>query len=78
MHILLTRPVEDSRDMILRFQSLGHKVFHIPLIDIESKNYETNVGNNSVGRIIPTSKLFEKSGAGNKRNPPINPKIIEK
>ena len=41
MHILLTRPLEDSRDMILRFQSLGHKVFHIPLIDIESKNYES-------------------------------------
>ena len=41
MHILLTRPLEDSRDMILRFQSLGHKVFHIPLINIESKNYES-------------------------------------
>jgi len=41
MHILFTRPLEDSRDMILRFQSLGHKVFHIPLIDIESKNYES-------------------------------------
>ena len=30
-----------------------------------------------LGKIIPTNKLFEKSGAGNKRNPPINPIIIE-
>ena len=41
MHILLTRPLEDSHEMILRFQSLGHKVSHIPLINIESKNYES-------------------------------------
>ena len=41
MHILLTRPPEDSHEMILRFQSLGHKVSHIPLINIESKNYES-------------------------------------
>ena len=41
MHILLTRPLEDSREMILKFQSLGHKVSHLPLINIESKNYET-------------------------------------
>ena len=41
MHILLTRPLEDSREMILKFQSLGHNVSHLPLINIESKNYET-------------------------------------
>jgi len=41
MHILLTRPLEDSREMILKFQSLGHDVSHIPLINIESKNYES-------------------------------------
>ena len=37
MHILLTRPLEDSREMILKFQSLGHEVSHMPLISIESK-----------------------------------------
>ena len=31
-----------------------------------------------MGSIIPTSKLFEKSGVGNKRNPPTSPRIIEK
>ena len=40
MHILLTRPLEDSREMILKFQLLGHDVSHLPLINIESKNYE--------------------------------------
>jgi len=40
MHILLTRPLEDSREMILKFQSLGHNVFHIPLINIKGIKYE--------------------------------------
>ena len=37
MHILLTRPLEDSHEMILKFQSLGHEVSHMPLINIEVK-----------------------------------------
>ena len=41
MHILLTRPLEDSGEIILKFQSLGHDVSHMPLINIESKNYES-------------------------------------
>ena len=40
MHILLTRPLEDCSEMILRFQSLGHKVSHLPLLTIEKINYE--------------------------------------
>ena len=40
MHILLTRPLEDSQELILRFQNLGHKISHMPLIRIEKKNYE--------------------------------------
>ena len=40
MHILLTRPLEDSREMILKFKSLGHKVTHMPLINIEGVKYE--------------------------------------
>ena len=39
MHILLTRPLEDSIEMILKFKSLGHKVSHIPLINIVAKKY---------------------------------------
>ena len=35
MHILITRPLEDSGEMIIKFQSLGHQVSHLPLLRIE-------------------------------------------
>ena len=41
MHILLTRPLEDSHEMILKFQSLGHQISHLPLIDIEGLKYKS-------------------------------------
>ena len=41
MHILFTRPLEDSYEMILKFQSLGHDVSHLPLISIEGIKHET-------------------------------------
>ena len=41
MHILLTRPIEDSHEMILKFRSLGHEVSHLPLIVIESLKHES-------------------------------------
>ena len=41
MHVLLTRPLEDCHEMILKFQSLGHEVSHLPLINIEGLKYET-------------------------------------
>jgi uroporphyrinogen-III synthase len=41
MHILFTRPIEDCQEMILKFQSLGHKISHLPLINIEGLKYET-------------------------------------
>jgi uroporphyrinogen-III synthase len=40
MHILLTRPLEDCQEIILRFQSLGHEVSHLPLITIEGVKHE--------------------------------------
>ena len=40
MHILLTRPLEDCHELILKFQSLGHEVSHLPLINIEGLKYE--------------------------------------
>ena len=39
MHILLTRPLEDCSEMILKFQSLGHQVSHLPLLKIERVEY---------------------------------------
>jgi uroporphyrinogen-III synthase len=40
MHILLTRPLEDCSEMILRFKSLGHQISHLPLIKIEHLYHE--------------------------------------
>ena len=41
MHILLTRPLEDSAEMISRFQFLGHKVSHLPLLSVNEIKYES-------------------------------------
>ena len=40
MHILLTRSLEDSSNIILKFKSLGHNISHLPLLNIEKMNYE--------------------------------------
>ena len=40
MHILLTRPLEDCSEMIIKFQSLGHKVSHLPLLSIKKTLHE--------------------------------------
>ena len=39
-HILLTRTLEDSRDLIIKFTSLGHKVSHLPVIKVEPIKYD--------------------------------------
>ncbi len=35
MHILLTRPLEDCSEIIVKFKSLGHQVSHLPLLSVE-------------------------------------------
>ena len=40
MHILLTRPLEDCSEMILKFRSLGHEVSHLPLLRIDKVIYD--------------------------------------
>ena len=40
MHILFTRPLEDSKEIIGRFQNLGHKVSHLPVLNIIEKKHE--------------------------------------
>ncbi|MDA9631107.1 uroporphyrinogen-III synthase [Candidatus Pelagibacter sp.] len=40
MHILLTRPLEDCSEMIIKFKSLGHQVSHLPLLSIDKLDYE--------------------------------------
>ena len=46
MHILLTRPLEDCSEMIIKFQSLGHKVSHLPLLSIKKILLTIRIGEN--------------------------------
>ena len=54
MHILFTRPFDDSEELILRFKSLGHIVSNIPVIIIKKKEY-LKVNYSSFNGIIFTS-----------------------
>ena len=54
MHILMTRPLDDSKEMILRFKDLGHKVSHMPLIEIEKVNFD-DINFNNYKALIFTS-----------------------
>ena len=70
MHILLTRPLEDCSEMIIKFQSLGHRVSHLPLLIIEKINYE-EVNFLDYGAIIFTSANAVKFLNLNKLNKSI-------
>jgi uroporphyrinogen-III synthase len=59
MHILFTRPLEDCHEMILKFQSLGHEVSHLPLINIEGLKYETLNYSNFKGIIFTSSNAIK-------------------
>ena len=59
MHILLTRPLDDSRDLILRFTSLGHKVSHLPVINIEPVKYEEPDYNQFKGIIFTSANAIK-------------------
>ena len=67
MHILLTRPLEDCSEMILKFKSLGHQVSHLPLLNIEKINYE-EINFSDYGGIIFTSANAVKYLDNNKLN----------
>ena len=59
MHILLTRPLEDSHELILKFQRLGHKISHMPVVNIEKKNYENLNFSNYNGIIFTSSNSIK-------------------
>ena len=40
MHILLTRPIEDSKELIIKLNNLGHKVSHLPVINVVGEEYK--------------------------------------
>ena len=71
MHILLTRPLDDCKDLILRFKSLGHKVSHLPVIKIENVNHD-KVNFDEFGGIIFTSANAVKNLITSNNNKQIN------
>jgi len=59
MHILLTRPLEDCNEMILKFQLLGHNVSHLPLISIEGLKHESLNYSDFKGIIFTSSNAIK-------------------
>ncbi len=55
MDILLTRPLEDSFEIISKFQNLGHKVLHMPLLKINKKEEHEEIDYSNIKGIIFTS-----------------------
>ena len=59
MHILLTRPIEDCKELIIKFKSLGHNISHLPVIKIESKKYQEENFNEYGGIIFTSSNAIK-------------------
>ena len=54
MHILLTRSLEDSKDLIVKFKSSGFKVSNLPLLEFSKVSYK-KINFSSLDAIIFTS-----------------------
>ena len=54
MHILLTRQLQDSKDLIQKFKSNGFKVSNLPLLEINKLDYD-EINNYNYNAIIFTS-----------------------
>ena len=59
MHILLTRPIEDCKELIIKFKSLGHNISHLPVIEIVSKKYQEENFNEYEGIIFTSSNAIK-------------------
>ena len=59
MHILFTRPIDDSKDLILKFKSLGHIVSSIPVISIKKKEYSKTNFSSFKGIIFTSSNAIK-------------------
>jgi len=59
MHILLTRPLDDCRDLIIKFKSLGHNVSHLPVIKINPVEYDQLNYNDYKGIIFTSANAVK-------------------
>ncbi len=67
MHILLTRPLDDCKDLIIKFKSLGHMVSHLPVIEIKKKIHK-NIDFGEYSGVVFTSSNSIKNLSNNKLN----------
>ena len=59
MNIIITRPIDDSLEMISKFKILGHTVIHLPLLDIKKISYKTINFNNYKGIIFTSANAIK-------------------
>ena len=59
MHILLTRPLEDSQEMIVNFSNLGHQVSHLPLLSVEPIEYDPSLIKNYKAIIFTSANAIK-------------------
>jgi|TARA_B110000438_G_scaffold137008_1_gene132397 uroporphyrinogen-III synthase len=59
MHIITTRPDEDSLQIISKFQILGHDVTHLPLLNIKKINYKKIDFSNYKGLIFTSTNAIK-------------------
>ena len=59
MNIVITRPIEDSLEIISKFKILGHTVIHLPLLDIKKVSYETINFKNYKGIIFTSTNAIK-------------------
>ena len=59
MHVLLTRPLDDCTELILKFQSLGNKVSHLPLLKLEKINYDESFLSDFKGIIFTSTNAIK-------------------
>ena len=59
MHILLTRPLEDSTNLLIKFKDLGHIVSHLPVIKIRKVEYKEPNFNDYSAIILTSSNAIK-------------------
>ena len=59
MHILLTRPINDVKELIIKFKSLGHDVSHLPVIKISKKKFNVVNYSDYSGIIFTSANAVE-------------------
>ncbi len=60
MHILLTRPLEDCANLLIKFKELGHVVSHLPVIKVRKVEYKEPNFNDYSAIVFTSSNSIKK------------------